>query len=172
MVTDDEGTRRGRDGCRGNGEITDVRSKTTLDDYTGELQGDAIWRFTDRNNAVAPGGGTDAATMIDIPVPIDMTCAATANPAVGGTCSVNSSFNALVPGAVSFGHRAVVGMEQVLVNDGGSDGVSGTLPQHPLRGPGHLRSLTPRQRPSPVASGLRSSFGHENWATLGPRSTR
>ena len=41
---------------------------------------------------------------------------------------MNSSFNALVPGAIAFGHRAVVRMEQVLVNDGGSDGVSGTHP--------------------------------------------
>ena len=74
VVPDDQGTGADETDVAWNGEITDVRWRTTLDDYTGELQGDATWRFTDRNNAVAPGGGTDAATMIDIPVPIDMTC--------------------------------------------------------------------------------------------------
>ena len=42
-------------------------------DYTGELQGNAQIRITDHWNAVAPGGGPDAATVIDIPFPVNAT---------------------------------------------------------------------------------------------------
>jgi hypothetical protein len=103
-------------------QITDVRSKPTLADYNGTLQGNAQIRITDRNNTPAPGGGTDAATMVDIPFPFNLPCAATADPAVGGTCTVNSSYNAVMPGTVSRLNRAVVGMDQFRVIDGGADG--------------------------------------------------
>jgi hypothetical protein len=109
-------------------EITDVRSKATLADYTGQLESNAVVRFTDRDNSVAPGGGSDAATMIDIPFPFQLACAATADPAVGGTCSVSTTFNAVVPGAFSQGNRVVVGMDQLRVFDGGADGLTATHP--------------------------------------------
>jgi uncharacterized repeat protein (TIGR01451 family) len=109
-------------------EITDVRSKPSLADYTGTLQGNAQVRVTDRNNAVTPGGGTDAATMIDIPFPFNFACATTPDPAVGSTCTVNSSYNAIVPGAVSQLNRAVVGIDQFQVIDGGADGDVFTTP--------------------------------------------
>ena len=56
-------------------EITDVLCKSgvsactggTLSDYTGELQTGATQRGTDHFNAVAAGGGTDPATMVDLP---------------------------------------------------------------------------------------------------------
>ena len=130
VITDDPGTGADESDIGLKAEITDVRSKPTFVDYTGELQSSAQVRFTDRDNAVAPGGGTDAATMVDIPFPFNLTCAATADPAVGGTCAMNTTFNAVVPGAVSFGHRTVIGFDQLQVFDGGADGVVFTTPNN------------------------------------------
>jgi Tol biopolymer transport system component len=108
--------------------ITDVRTKTTMTDYAGELQANAVLRITDRNNAVPPGGGTDAATVVDIPFPVNASCAATADPLVGATCSASTSMDAIVPGAVKEGKRAVWQVGQVQVYDGGADGAVTTSP--------------------------------------------
>ena len=116
--------------------ISDVRCKAgvatcgnvnTADgpDYTGQLQGTAQIRISDHWNAVAPGGGPDPATVQDIPFPVNGNCVATADPAIGGTCSSNTSANAVVPGSVLDGKRAIVGIGQIQFNDGGAGGVAG-----------------------------------------------
>jgi uncharacterized repeat protein (TIGR01451 family) len=109
-------------------EITDVRRRTDLADYTGEVQLIGTLRITDRNNAPAPGGGTNAATVVDIPFPTNAACAATGSPSIGATCAVSTTFNALVPGAVAEGKRAIWALQQLQVTDGGSDGVVATAP--------------------------------------------
>ena len=96
-------------------------------DYTGEVQGNALIRITDHWNAVAPGGGPDAATVQDIPFPVNASCVATGSTAVGGTCAVNTTANAVLPGVpVKDGKRANVEIQQVQITDGGPDGVMGT----------------------------------------------
>ncbi len=97
-------------------------------DYTGGLQGNATIRISDHFNAVAAGGGTDPATVVDIPYPIAAACVATASTAIGGTCTANTSANAAVPGAVKDGKRANVEVGQIVVSDGGPDGIVGTTP--------------------------------------------
>jgi hypothetical protein len=97
-------------------------------DYTGELQGNATIRITDHWSAAAPGGGPDASTVVDIPFPVNTSCAATASTAVGGTCTANTSANATVPGAVKDAKRAIVEIGQLNVTDGGPDGLVGTSP--------------------------------------------
>jgi hypothetical protein len=118
--------------------ITDVRCKAgnaacgsgnAADgaDYTGQVQGNALIRITDHWNAVAPGGGPDAATVQDIPFPVDVTCAATASTAIGGTCAITTTANTVVPGTpVKDGKRANVEIQQIQITDGGPDGVMGT----------------------------------------------
>jgi len=119
--------------------ITDVRCKAGTAacgaanaadgaDYTGEVQGNATIRITDHFNAVAPGGGTDPATVIDVPFPVNASCTATGSTAIGGTCAVTTTANAVVPAAVKDGKRAIVETAQIQVFDGGSDGVMGTAP--------------------------------------------
>ena len=96
-------------------------------DYTGEVQGNALIRITDHWNAVAPGGGPDAATVQDIPFPVNATCVATASTAIGSQCNVVTSANAVLPGVpVKDGKRANVEIQQVQITDGGPDGVMGT----------------------------------------------
>jgi hypothetical protein len=97
-------------------------------DYTGELEGTAQIRISDHFNAVAPGGGTDAATVIDIPFPVVTGCTATSSTAVGATCAISTTANAVVPGAVKDQKRGVVEIGQVQVFDGGTDGVAASDP--------------------------------------------
>jgi hypothetical protein len=54
-------------------------------------------------------------------------CAATISPTAGGTCSLSSSFNAILPGSVAAGSRAIWELGDVKVFDGGPDGQAGTL---------------------------------------------
>jgi len=121
------------------GSVTDVRCKAgnaacgsanAADgaDYTGELQATAQIRISDHFNAVAPGGGTDPATVIDIPFPVNVPCAATASTSIGSTCTIATTANTVVPGAVKDGKRAVVEIGQLQVIDGGTDGVVATTP--------------------------------------------
>jgi hypothetical protein len=96
-------------------------------DYTGEVQGNALIRITDHWNAVAPGGGPDAATVQDIPFPVTATCTATGSTAIGSQCNITTSANAVLPGVpVKDGKRANVEIQQVQITDGGPDGVMGT----------------------------------------------
>ena len=60
--------------------------------------------------------------MIDIPFPLPIDCAATPSTATGGSCSVDTSINAVAPGAVSDGDRVIAQLGQVRVFDGGPDG--------------------------------------------------
>lgn len=121
------------------GASTDIRCKPGVTacgpanaaggpDYTGELQANAMIRITDHFSAVAPGGGTDPATVTDIPFPTNVSCTATASTAIGGSCAVSTTANAIVPGAVKDGKRAVVETHQINVIDGGPDGLVGTAP--------------------------------------------
>ena len=122
--------------------ITDVRCKTaTLGgpctsanaaggaDYSGDLQGKPTIRISDHYNAVPPGGGTDPATLVDIPFPVNMPCAITSDSTTGSVCSVDTSANAVQPAMVKDNSsRVVVEMTQVQMWDGGSDGNVATTP--------------------------------------------
>jgi hypothetical protein len=97
-------------------------------DYIGEVQSTATIRITDHYNAVAAGGGTDPATVVDIPFPVNTTCTGTGSTAVGGRCTTTTTANATVPGAVKDGLRAIVETGQITTLDGGPDGVVATAP--------------------------------------------
>jgi hypothetical protein len=125
------------------GSTTDIRCKAGVAtcgsanaadgaDYTGELQSNAQIRITDHYSALAPGGGTDPATVIDIPFPTNVPCAATASTSIGSTCAVDTTANAIVPGSVKDGKRAIVETGQIFATDGGPDGVVATTPNATL----------------------------------------
>jgi hypothetical protein len=104
--------------------MTDVRNKTGLADYAGQLQLDTTLRITDRDN-----GPSEVATVQDTPFRVTVPCATTADTTVGSTCSVNTTADAVVgAGAVKESRRSVWALGQVKVNDGGSDGVASTTP--------------------------------------------
>ena len=121
--------------------ITDVRCKAGSAcgnantaggaDYTGEVEAKATIRITDHYNATSAGGGSDPATLVDIPFPVTFPCAGTSDPSVGSTCDVAFAPQPLpgIPNQTWFnGKRVVVEMTQWEVSDGGSDGTVATTP--------------------------------------------
>ena len=85
------------------GSLTDVRCKpgtaagvcssvnaTAGPDYSGQLRIDMTARVTDHFNAVAAGGGTDPATVTDIPFPVSAFCQSTADTSTGGGCTLET----------------------------------------------------------------------------------
>jgi hypothetical protein len=82
---------------------------------------------TDKFNGVAgAGGGSEAATLVDFPFPVTVPCSATDDKGIGASCHVSTSANAVVPGAIMDGKRAIAQLGQVRVTDGGPDGVVAT----------------------------------------------
>jgi TolB protein len=115
------------------GSITDVNCRPATDaavcsqpngtdgpDYSGQLQANATIRITDHYNGP---GANEPATVVDLPFPVSLTCANTADTSIGGTCNVTTSGAVVCPECgVRQGERTVVEMAQVQVFDGGSDG--------------------------------------------------
>ena len=91
-------------------------------DYSGQVQGNATIRISDHYNGP---GLNEAATVVDIPFPVNGTCANTVSTTVGGTCTTATTANAVVPGSVKDTQRAVVEVGQLQVFDGGASGVAG-----------------------------------------------
>jgi hypothetical protein len=95
--------------------VSDVRSKQDLSDYLGELQVVHTLRITDRNDGIS-------ATVTDIPLPMTAPCVGTGSTSVGSTCSITTTADTLIPGAVQELQRTVWEVAQVRVTDGGEDG--------------------------------------------------
>jgi hypothetical protein len=119
-------------------EVSDVRCKPATDprvcaaansndgpDYSGELQGNAMIRITDHFNGPS---GTEPATVVDIPFPVNAPCVSTADTHTGGFCSTtfNPGVGLGIPGQDLSGKRTVVEITQFEVYDGGQDGQAST----------------------------------------------
>jgi Tol biopolymer transport system component len=114
------------------GTITDVRCLPGTDasvcnspnaadgpDYSGELQANAMIRISDRDNGP---NGDQTATVIDIPFPVNFFCVNTTDTTTGGVCTIPTE-QPLIPYPQSTTPpRAVVGITQFQVFDGGPDG--------------------------------------------------
>ena len=101
-----------------NASFSDVRNKSDLTDYTGELRFVLGLRVTDRYNGDAldyPG------TVTDTPFSFNVPCASTTG-SEGGACNVSTTADAVMGGIAREGQRAVWEMTQVQVFDGGADG--------------------------------------------------
>jgi hypothetical protein len=91
-------------------------------DYSGQLQANNTIRITDHYN----GPGLDeTATVVDIPNPVNLTCANTTSTTTGGVCTVGS-MPPCPPNCPTPGRRQVVEFGQIEVLDGGPDGSLGT----------------------------------------------
>jgi hypothetical protein len=105
--------------------VSDVRRKSDLADYGGELEARTTLRLTDR---LSGSGLNESATLGDLPFEFVVPCATTASTTIGAQCSISTSADALTPGIVTEGSRAVWQLGQVTVTDGGSDGLGWTDP--------------------------------------------
>jgi hypothetical protein len=99
--------------------ITDVHLRSSLDDYTGQLQGTVTLRITDRLNGPAQN---EVGTVSDVPLDVTIPCTGTPGSTIGSTCSSNTSADAVLPGMVSESKRSIWEMGDVRVFDGGADG--------------------------------------------------
>jgi hypothetical protein len=90
-------------------------------DYSGQLRADVTIRITDHNNG---SSGTDAATVQDLPSPVNLNCSNTADTSIGGSCTIESSTPCPPQGCsgIRNGDRAVIELAQLKVFDGGADG--------------------------------------------------
>jgi uncharacterized repeat protein (TIGR01451 family) len=99
--------------------VTDVRVRTTLADYTGELQGRVVLRITDRLNGTSQA---DSATVSDTPFTFTLPCTVTGGTAnIGSTCALSTTADAIQPGIVREIKRSVWELGELLVLDGGPD---------------------------------------------------
>jgi hypothetical protein len=105
--------------------ITNVMKQTDLSDYTGELRESVRVRLTDRNANVP-------ATMQDYDFGFTVPCAATSDTTLGGACSLTTTADTQLPGVAPEGERAVWGLDQVMVYDGGADGAASTTGDNTL----------------------------------------
>jgi hypothetical protein len=103
--------------------ISDVRRKSDLADYAGQLQLVPTLRITDRLNGSVP---VDPATLSDLDFPVTVPCATTQDLGVGSTCSIATTADSVLPGTISEGKRTLMEMFQVRVFDGGADGLAAT----------------------------------------------
>ena len=112
---------------------TDIRNKTDLGDYPGELQAQVSLRITDRNNSPLPPVFPDnqTGTVQDTPLSVTVPCTTTQT-AIGSSCSVTTTADTLVPGTVTEGDRAVWALDRVRLFDGGVDGDADTAADNML----------------------------------------
>jgi hypothetical protein len=112
--------------------VTDVRCTPATDasvciasnaqdgpDYSGQLQAVPMLRLTDHFNGPSL---TEAATMVDIPFPVNAACTNTSSTSIGGRCTVSTSLNAIIPGSIKDGQRMNLELGQIQVMDSGPDG--------------------------------------------------
>lgn len=96
--------------------------------YTGSVRVRYLWRITDHCNVPGPSpcGGTPA-TLLDIPpFAFSMPCVPGA-PGAGATCSIATTANSVLPGAIVGGQRMNI-RSHVEIDDGGMDGNANTGP--------------------------------------------
>jgi hypothetical protein len=98
---------------------TDVRQKSDGTDYVGKVMLTTLMRITDRANGPSQ---TQSGTVEDTKLSVPIDCVATSDPALGSTCNVNTTADALVPGLVREGAHAVISALSVSVEDAGPDG--------------------------------------------------
>jgi hypothetical protein len=82
-----------------------------------------VVRITDRNS-----GADEAATVQDSTFRVTIPCTATPDTTIGADCSVNTTAEAVTPGSIVAGKRAIWELGQTEVLDGGADGLASTAP--------------------------------------------
>ena len=95
--------------------LTNVMRASDLSDYTGGLRTEVTVRRTDRE---VVGG---ASTSNDFAFGFSALCTGTPSTLDASTCNAFTSVNAIVPGAITDGRRAIWALDKVRVYDGGPD---------------------------------------------------
>jgi TolB protein len=105
--------------------VSDVRNKSDLSDYTGELQARFSLDITDKHNGPAEN---EPATTSEFYFAFTAQCAPTLDESIGSTCAADTHADAITPGAVPENKRSNWNVGQIRVWDGGADGLAATTP--------------------------------------------
>jgi hypothetical protein len=90
-------------------------------DFEGRLLLRATLRITDRTNGSTPLAQDDPATVSDFPLQVPIPCTAT-EPGIGSACALETTLDALFPGAVREGARAIWEVGAAELDDPGPNG--------------------------------------------------
>ena len=104
---------------------------SALADYTGELRAQYTVRITDRDSPGA-SGTPPTGTVTDVPLGMTVPCTPVTDAPRGATCTAATTMDALVPGSVKEGKRAIWALDRVRVFDGGADGDGDTVGDNTL----------------------------------------
>ncbi len=111
------------------GSATDVRRKSDGTDYTGSVLLSTLMRITDRGSG---SSGLVPGTVSDIRFSVPFNCVATASTSIGGSCTLGTTLDTLLPGMAREGKRTILSTFAFELDDAGPDGSilppSGTCP--------------------------------------------
>jgi hypothetical protein len=99
--------------------MTDVRNKPSGSDYAGRVLVRSNLQITDRFNAPE---FPETGTVQTIPLQFPADCVVTAATGVGGTCSLNTTVDAVIPAAIPESQRSIWELGQIEVLDAGPNG--------------------------------------------------
>jgi Tol biopolymer transport system component len=99
--------------------VNDVANKD-LSDYSGELRANVPLRITDKDNPAGPGP-SPAGTTQPFAFGFDVPCVGDPAPGIGSDCTLVTTADTLIPGAVKESLRTIWQTGQVKVFDGGAD---------------------------------------------------
>jgi hypothetical protein len=103
------------------------------DDYAGTLRFEMGIRATDHDNAVAPGGGNEAATVEDFGMAMTVDCVPTSDPAIGSSCHREEAhWNIFGQYPIDDDKRTIWELGQTHIYDGGADGDGATTADNTL----------------------------------------
>jgi hypothetical protein len=109
--------------------ITDVRTKTDLADYSGELLVVMSIRITDRQN---DSSGPEPGTASDINFTFPISCTPVSDGNIGSTCSTSTTADSVIADSVRELQRSIWEIAQVQVMDGGEDAAASTIEDNTL----------------------------------------
>jgi hypothetical protein len=115
----DAGTTADEADMRISTSITDVRKKSDLSDYTGQVQTVLGVRLTDRQ---ATQYGDEPQTTQTLTFRVNLACSGTIDTAVGSACSLVTTADTVLPGSVPESKRSIWALDKVNVYDAGPDG--------------------------------------------------
>jgi hypothetical protein len=102
--------------------LTDVRRRSDLSDYPGDVAAVLNIRLTE----LAEGAAGGPQTVEDFPFDMTVPCSANDDATIGSTCALTTTADTLIPGATTEQKQAMWQIDTVRVYDGGSDGNVGT----------------------------------------------
>ena len=108
--------------------MTDIRNNPSGTDYTGRVLLSVPLQITDRNNAAET---PEPATSVSLPLEIPVDCTATTDTTIGGTCSLSTTVDSVLPNAVVENMRSIWEFGQITVKDAGPNGTGYATPPCP-----------------------------------------